>query len=120
VVSSLGVVDVVRRERIWDFLFLFRRSNKLLRGDFLEPERNGNLFRAGEERILEEEDFGGLDLGEEGLGRALLIVLGVWEMVLDKGWGVVTLTESKEIFDLTLSVEFFSTEGLGLNRLDRF
>ena len=41
-------------------------------------------------------------------------------MVLGKGWGVVTLTESKEIFDLTLSVEFFSTEGLGLNRLDRF
>ena len=65
-VSSLGVVDVVRRERIWEFLCLFRRLNKLVRGDFFEPVLNLNLFLVGEEgKLGEEEDLGGLGLGEK-------------------------------------------------------
>ena len=66
----------------------------------------------------EEGDF--VDSLGDGVIGWLVVLFDVFEMGVDKGWGVVTLTESKEIFCLSMFVEFLSTEGLDLNRLETF
>ena len=73
---------------------MFRKLNRLLRDNFVEPERNGNLFFGGEDTILEDEDLEELSLDNK-LDGVVVRDFVDWVRVLDIGLEEVTLSESK-------------------------